>query len=74
MAPKYGKGESAERPTPRPLSRDDRLRGFGFTIAARPKGQPAVWKSPEGTLLCEEAALAVCRRKVKELEACHGKS
>lgn len=72
MTPKYGKGKPAERPPPRPLSRDEYLRGFGYTIFGRPVGLPAIWKAPDGSLLCEETAAAACRRKVKELETCRG--
>ena len=70
MAPKYGKGEAAERPRPKPLTQDEYLRGFGFRIAARPAGQPAIWRSPDGALLCEATAVEACRQKVREVETC----
>ena len=37
---------------------DQRLRGFGFTIHARPRGRQAVWRAPDGELFGEKEALA----------------
>lgn len=50
------KASAPARPDPHPA--DTRLRKFGFTIHARPKGKQAVW-SRDGELYEEDDALTI---------------
>jgi len=44
---------------------DDLLRACHFTIHSRPKGKPAIWRAPDGTLMEHKEAVALVNQKIR---------